>query len=108
MKRDFPEPEQGWPEWSDFIITICSAFVSLTLNLILNYFTWNYFYSICKEKNDEEIRIAKTKKACNSLFKFFYFMTVTFWGYTILKDEPYLPKWLGGHGDFDNIHADYP
>ena len=74
----------------------------------MNYFTWNFFYGICKEKEDEEIRYAKTKKACNSLFKAFYFITVSIWGYSILKDEPYLPKWLLGHGDLANMHADYP
>jgi len=71
-------------------------------------FTWSFFYNICKEKKDEEIRLAKTTKACNSFYKALYFMGVTYWGYETLKDEIYLPVWLLGHGDLQNAAVGFP
>jgi len=45
------------------------------------------------------------------VFKFFYFSSSVAWGYSVLKDEDYFPKSLGGSGDitkcFDNSATPY-
>jgi len=74
----------------------------------MNKLTWGFFYSVCKEKNNEELRQAKTLKACNSLYKGFYFITVTIWGYYVLKDAKYLPWTLLGHGNLQYLRENYP
>lgn len=33
---------------------------------------------------------------------------ITAWGYSILKDEPYLPSMLLGHGDLTKMNGSYP
>jgi hypothetical protein len=74
----------------------------------MNYLSWNFFYDKCKEKNDDDLRRSKTLKACNSLYKGVYFITVTIWGYYTLKDMDYLPKSLFGKGDYEHFNVDYP
>ena len=108
MRQNFQEPDYGWPAYSDFHITLIGAAVSFSVNLVMNKATWGYFYSVCKEKNDEEIRRAKTLKACNSLYKAFYFFFVTVWGYSVLKDSKYLPWTLLGKGNLNLMNENYP
>lgn len=85
-----------------------AAILSWSVDRIITFFTWNYFYGICKERCDEEIRIAKTKKATLCFNKFIYFTFIVSWGYSLLKDTDYLPTALGGHGDIANIMNGYP
>lgn len=108
MKSNFREPHYKWPELSDFYITIIFALMSVAINFILNKISWSFFYAVCKEKKDEEIRKAKTLKACNSFYKSLYFMSAAAWGYYILKDEKYLPRSLLGHGDLSLMNDNYP
>ena len=42
------------------------------------------------------------------MYKFFYFAAATYWGYYVLVDEYYMPKWLGGKGDFTTSFKEYP
>lgn len=108
MKKNFKEPSYRWPDYSDFYITLVFAGMSIVANFILNKITWRIFYAICKEKKDEEIRQAKTLKACNSFYKSIYFILSTAWGYYTLKNEKYLPSALLGHGDLTTINDNYP
>lgn len=81
---------------------------SFLANKVVNNFTWGFFYKYCREKEDESIRIAKAKKACNSFYKAFYFVVSTIWGYQILKDEMFLPPMLLGSGNLSNLYNNYP
>ena len=74
----------------------------------MNLLTWNYIYRNCKEQDDEEVRIAKTKKAAKSFYKSIYMSCVVTWGYLVLNDTSYLPKMLLGKGDVDNLNDNYP
>ena len=66
------------------------------------------FYSVCKEKKDEELRYSKTMKACNSFYKGLYFISTTIIGYKVLKNEPYLTPYLLGQGDMSLFSTSYP
>ena len=55
--------------------------MSVIANMLMNLVTYNPLYNICKEKTNEDIRVSKTIKACNSLYKAVYFILVTIWGY---------------------------
>lgn len=98
----------GWNKFSDFYITIVGAVVSYILHLIVDKLTYRFFYIYCKEKKDEELRIAKSKKACYSFYKALYFIIVTIWGFLILRDERFIPAELLGHGSLDYMNADFP
>lgn len=108
MKDNHEAPVYGWAEFSDFKITLMTACVSIIVNQVMNMLTWNIFYGLCKEKNDEELRKSKTLKACNSLYKGIYFIVVTLWGYQTLKDQDYLPTSLFGKGDYQHFNVNYP
>ena len=60
MMNNFQEPEYGWPQYSDFYITVIGCVVSWITMVVMEKFTWKFFYDVCKEKDNEEIRIAKT------------------------------------------------
>ena len=100
--------EQRWNRFSDFIITLTAGILSFITNKVMNKFTWNFFYKNCREKQDEDIRVAKTQKSCNSLYKALYYIGSTAWGYWILKDESILPPMLLGNGNLSNLYNDYP
>lgn len=104
MKR-YPEPPGGWPELKDFWITIVGAIVIYITQAICRKLTFNYFYTYCKEKNDEEIRLAKTKKSCDSFYKTIYYSFAVVWGYTLVKDLYFIPPALLGKGDVEKIES---
>ena len=56
---------------------------------------------LCKEQEDLEIKEKRTNKMAEVVVRGIYFVFATSWGYMILKDKPYLPWYLGGHGEFE-------
>lgn len=108
MSGQFKEPSVGWPVLSDMWITVVGALVSWALNAFLNKFTWNFYYRECKEKNDEEARIAKTQKMVDNTFRTIFFTVASVWGYVLGFREEYFPMAIGGRGDFTHMFDNYP
>ena len=108
MINSFPQPEYGWPQYSDFYITIIGCAVSWITQITLNKMTWQFFYDNCKEKENEEVRLSKTQKSCDHFYKGFYFIVATVWGYIVMKDSNFLPRSLLGKGDLSHVHDNYP
>ena len=71
MMSEFPEPSYGWPQYSDFWITMVGCAVSWITQIVLNKVTWRFFYESCKEKENEEVRLSKTQKSCDHFYKGF-------------------------------------
>jgi hypothetical protein len=65
------------------LIIVGGCVVSWTTMIVINKTTWNFFYSHCKEKQDEEVRLAKTKKMVDNCYRSFFFTVVSVWGYII-------------------------
>ncbi len=108
MIDNHKEPPHGWPRYGDFWITMIAAIVIGVVNKVMNVITWKYFYEACKEKKNEAIRVAKTEKACDSLFKGIFKSIVAIWGYQVLKNETYLPRELLGIGHLSNVGSNFP
>ena len=53
-------------------------------------------------------RERRTKKSANNLYKFFYYLGVSIWGYCVLYDKRFFPSALGGEGSLYKCHVDYP
>jgi len=72
--------------------------------------TWNWLYSRCKEKDDEIVRILKTKKSAHRLFGGIYFTFITTAGYIVLSKTDFLPPMLGGKKEniVANFWKDFP
>lgn len=62
----------------------------------------------CKEQKDLKLREIKSTKMGMCLFKIIYFSWVVAWGYSVLKDQPYMPPSLGGAGEFSRTFDGYP
>jgi uncharacterized membrane protein len=108
MRNTFKEPKEGWHQYTDFYVTILGGIFSYFLKNIVLLLTWNFVYRNCKETKDEEVRLAKTVKACDCLYKAIYFLAATIWGYVLLQDENFLPPALLGQGSYSNINKLYP
>ena len=72
-------------------------------------------YTQIAKGDDEETRKKYTYKACEHTYRAIYFAGATYWGFSVLKDSPYLYESLGGPpgGDLlkmriNNIFLDYP
>ena len=108
MLTEFKEPEYGWPQYSDFYITVIACVVSWAIQIVMNKYTWKFFYSNCKEKNNEQVRLSKTQKSCDHFYKGFYFIVATVWGFVMMKDSDFLPPYLFGKGDLSRSYENYP
>ncbi|CAE7590273.1 hyl-1 [Symbiodinium natans] len=51
---------------------------------------------------------AKVTRCCDSIFKCCYYCAMTTWCFALLRDQPYLPRLLGGSGDTRNCWRGYP
>lgn len=51
---------------------------------------------------------AKVNNCCDSVFKCSYFAAMTIWGWSLLRDEGFMPWVLGGTGDTRNCWTDDP
>eukprot|EP00435_Cladocopium_sp_Y103_P003129 s62_g1.t1 len=51
---------------------------------------------------------AKVTRCCDSIFKCAYYCAMTAWCFALLKDEPWLPRLLGGRGATKACWTNYP
>jgi hypothetical protein len=56
----------------------------------------------------EEEKVLRCGKGAYNMFKLVYFVSATVWGWTVLKDQPFFPKSLGGSGDYARMWDNYP
>ena len=63
------------------------------------------FIKPCKSESEKEMR---AKKAAKYIFRMFYFLGAIMWGFRVLINQPYMPRALGGKGDFGLIWVNYP
>ena len=108
MMKNFKEPNYGWPQFHDFYITLIGALLMCFVRKIFTLAFYSYFYRICKEKDDEHLRLSRTEKAVHCSFKAFYYVTSSLWGYLVLKESSYLTPLLFGKGDLTMCGRDYP
>ena len=50
----------------------------------------------------------RSGKAAYNMFKIIHFSFASAWGFYVLHDQPYMPTFLGGHGDLLNMWIGYP
>ena len=80
----------------------------MALEKLFEFTFYPYFYSICKEKNNEAVRRVRSQKAVFCLFKCFFQLNSVVLGWYTLKDSHILPPSLGGNGDLYNLFYDFP
>jgi len=67
-----------------------------------------FFGYICKEQKDLKMKNLRSGKGAFCIYKAIYFAWATSWGYIVLKDQFYMPKFLGGSGDLFIGFRDFP
>lgn len=97
-----------FPDWRDFKWVVLSVLSVALLDVITFNICLRCFRPICKEQEDLEQREKRSRKAANNIFKLFYYICISIWGYIILYDKRYFPYLLGGHGDLWLCHDGFP
>lgn len=97
-----------FPDWRDFKWVLLSVMTIGVIDVIAYNICLRCFRPICKEQDDLQQRERRSKKAAYNIFKVFYFLGVSIWGYYILLDKRFFPKLLGGSGDIYLCHKGFP
>lgn len=97
-----------WPELTDLWFTGITTFVFWSLQKAFGVALYPLFYRNCKEKEDDDIRKMRTKKAVANAYKLFYYTMASFLGWYTLKDSYILPAGLGGSGALENQFINFP
>ena len=98
-----------FPMLADFQLMIKSSLVFGFTEAIFKKHIPGIVYPYCKEQDDIVARNLRCQKAASSMYKFFYYIFATVYGYIVLKDTDFLTTMLGGsEGDFINTFKDYP
>ena len=54
------------------------------------------------------MRKVRSGKATISVWKTIYFTAASYWGFKIIISEYFMPKLLGGNGDFTLVMTQFP
>ncbi len=93
----FPQYSMVWKTAIGFVLTAC-------LKFFVNQACYPMAYAISKVQDDEEMRVKYAKKACNFFSGFIYFTVSASYGWSVMKDTPYLPWYLGGLVEGAGLH----
>ena len=97
-----------WPHVYDLHITVISALILTIVKRVCEIIFYPFLVKICKEQYDLYVQELRTKKMAASLYKTLYFISSTIWGYSVLKNQPWFPTYLGGTGDIVDTFKGYP
>lgn len=75
-----------WPVVTDFWMTGLSSVIFALIDINLRKVFKPMFAPYCKEQTNQQIKEIRSNKAAGSMYKFFYFLWATSWGYYVLKD----------------------
>lgn len=89
-------------------MTAVSGIVFTISQIVLRKVCYFLFQPFCRACPTEEEKVLRSGKAAYNMFKIIHFTGATVWGFYVLIDQPYFPKFLGGHGDLINMFDDYP
>jgi len=97
--KEYIEAHQHGFEWNrlqDFWLSIAAAFACYFEQSLIYKLVQPTLYKLCKEKNDENMRIIKTNKASEKSYQCLYFICTNTYGYYVLSQTEYLPFMMGG------------
>ena len=89
-------------------MTAVASIVFAVLEIVMRKVFYKMFIPYCKEQTDMVLQERRSGKAAFCIYKTFYFMWATAWGYYVLKDQYYFPWYLGGSGDAMRGFEEHP
>ena len=75
-----------WPELSDMKMTAIASVGFAILEIVTRKVAYIFFVPYCKEQKDITLQELRSGKAAFCIYKAFYFVWATWWGYIVLKD----------------------
>ena len=90
-----PQELEGVPQLKDFYKTLIGVAVTQGSRIFIGLVFYTPFLQIAKG-DDEATRQSYARKCCEYLFKFIYFTTSAYWGWSIMNNKDYLYQELGG------------
>ena len=92
---------------SDFWRTLVGGAITIVIKKIC-FFILPHIYRPIAKGETEEHKDRYCKKAADHSFRFVYFTFATIWGWSLMKEFPYLPPSIGGpdNGTFFNLKMD--
>ena len=107
--KEAEKPEgYEYPKVEDFRLMVFAALTFVVIEQICGHLLYKLFEPFCKEQNDLEVRKVRSSKAAISIYKAIYFTFAVWWGYKVLIEQYYMPKLLGGSGDFTKVMTEFP
>lgn len=97
--RQLRQPD-AYPEYADLLPAL-GIFVGMLVSQLLfrNLFAVVARAMIPKKPRwSSTVWGAKVIRCCDAIFKCIYYITMTTWGFAILRGEPWVPRALGGSG----------
>lgn len=92
-----------FPAYTDAWRVLVGALVIMVLRQTFFVMLTPMALSLSKEQENEDLRRKYAKKMLHMLFNFCYFSVSATWGWSVLKDKPSLPWYIGGAGSLKNF-----
>jgi len=73
----------NFPMLQDFILTAKSAIFFVGIDFICRYYLYKLMIPFCKEQDDLVMRDIRCVKCVVHMYKAFYFLVATLWGYSV-------------------------
>lgn len=104
------DPTYKFPMLSDLWISLTAAFFWHKAETPVKKLCWWFMYRVCKEQENESLRIFKAEKASKQFFKAVYYSFNVCFGYYIGRQTDFLPWSLGGkpENSLGNMWNTYP
>lgn len=84
------------PELKYFMASVVMTFVCMVLRRAARYLLFDAYMRNMQDKYTGELREIRARRGAEYVYQAIYFALVSLWGYSIIKDLPYLHYHLGG------------
>ena len=91
------------PQISELWKGLACGIVITPIMILIDYLSYPFFYKINKVKDNEELRIAKSKKQTSYLFKSLFYLCIVPYEIYYFRNEHWWPKFLGGACPFNEM-----
>jgi ceramide synthetase len=97
-----------WPEYSDLFKSVLVSIIILTLSFVFGKVFVPVGEKFISKRYKGKDRVFKVHKFVDCVFKGMYYVFASAFGYYTVRNEGFLPPFLGGKGDSSNMFQGYP
>ena len=86
----------NFPHILDFWRVVVGAVVAYAGKMLIAKLTFPIAYSAARGGNDEKTRLKYAHKIAENCGSLVQYVVVSIWGYIVLKDSNFMPRFMGG------------